>query len=610
MEKKNLVSKKNVLFFSVFLMCISAFCCLLVNNKVFAINGEDCPFKYEFAYIDNEKSAIITGIKENAKIEENLIIPNEIDEIPVKIIGKGAFEIIQDTNDEIYNDIFFDNEVYKIKTVVLPKTICKIDNEAFKQCHNLEKINLEFCNYIGDKAFEKCEKLKEINLSNCVFIGDSAFIFCIELAKTQFNESCLLKINKKAFAYCISLKETNLNACNNKIILEEEVFFHCVDLTLTFLNKPNFLKTIETFYFLTKDNKISVAGDNCPFKYEVTTYFDNEESVIIRGLKENIYTSENLIIPDEIDGIPVKIIGEGAFKVDQYKNNQEEVYKIKTVVLPKTIWIIDDGAFEQCHNLEKINLEFCDCIGDKAFQKCIKLKEINLYNCVFIGDSAFNLCASLVKTQFGSRLEKISKNAFAYCTSLNVINLSMCNNITILEEGVFHRCQNLIFFATPESLKVIEKRAFSCCINLKALGSTTYNSLKIMENICEKAFTTFCINLSKPGSSVTKALESSSFVFPENIWKIDDEAFEQCHNFEKINLEFCIYIGDEAFKGCRRLKEINLYNCVFIGDSAFNMCASLVKIQFGCHIQQIGENIFANCKSLKQINVLEESTWL
>jgi hypothetical protein len=73
MEKKSLVSKKNVLFFSVFLMCISAFCCLLGNNKVSAIGGEDCPFEYKIVTIGKEKFAIITGIKENAKIEKTLL---------------------------------------------------------------------------------------------------------------------------------------------------------------------------------------------------------------------------------------------------------------------------------------------------------------------------------------------------------------------------------------------------------------------------------------------------------------------------------------------------------------------------------------------------------
>ncbi|MDR3179027.1 MAG: hypothetical protein LBT82_03130 [Oscillospiraceae bacterium] len=69
MEKKSLVSKKNVLFFSVFLMCISAFCCLLGNNKVSAVGEEKVSavgekgysFKYEVktSYFDYEKSATI-----------------------------------------------------------------------------------------------------------------------------------------------------------------------------------------------------------------------------------------------------------------------------------------------------------------------------------------------------------------------------------------------------------------------------------------------------------------------------------------------------------------------------------------------------------------------
>ena len=99
--------------------------------------------------------------------------------------------------------------------------------------------------------------------------------------------------------------------------------------------------------------------------------------------------NETIIVPEEIDGVKVKCIGEYAFCKSR---------KICVVILPHTIEKIGEGAFYECKSLISINipkkvkkierntfyndtnLEFIDIknkdieIDDKAFYRCYNLK--------------------------------------------------------------------------------------------------------------------------------------------------------------------------------------------------------------------------------------------
>lgn len=90
-------------------------------------------------------------------------------------------------------------------------------------------------------------------------------------------------------------------------------------------------------------------------------YSSDGESVTVTGLTdEGKATSFEIIVPEEIDGLPVTTIGRYAFS---------SVGSNKNFVLPASVKTIDEGAFQNCVNL-MIDLGSVEIIGKAAFYDC------------------------------------------------------------------------------------------------------------------------------------------------------------------------------------------------------------------------------------------------
>ena len=132
-----------------------------------------------------------------------------------------------------------------------------------------------------------------------------------------------------------------------------------------------------------------------------------------------------LIIPDEIEGLPVTSIGDQAFFQSERLTSvtiPESVTSIEygafsysksltSVIIGKSVTSIGDAAFSQCRNLTSVNIpEGVTSIGEFAFDGCRNLTSISIPDGVTsIGDAAFQGCIGLesvvVPTAFYSRAE-------------------------------------------------------------------------------------------------------------------------------------------------------------------------------------------------------------
>ena len=131
-----------------------------------------------------------------------------------------------------------------------------------------------------------------------------------------------------------------------------------------------------------------ICGD-----WKIRTKDLKDKEVVILGYKG---LSKEIVVPSEIDGMPVTKINTVAFagKTD-----------ITKVVLPNSVTEIDGWAFRNCRSLKSIKIsENLILIGHGAFSNCSSLTDISIpEGKIKIKESAFDGCNSLpVKT-----LEKI-----------------------------------------------------------------------------------------------------------------------------------------------------------------------------------------------------------
>ncbi|KAF5078930.1 BspA type Leucine rich repeat region [anaerobic digester metagenome] len=196
-----------------------------------------------------------------------------------------------------------------------------------------------------------------------------------------------------------------------------------------------------------------------------------------------------VVIPQQIDGVPITGIGDNAFKG---KNN------VTSVSIPQTVTSIGDGAFMECFNMTSLTFAGTSqltAIGDKAFQGCQKLervslpasvktigasgfmqcfalKDLNLGSVETIGANAFYECTGLVNLTIPNSLTSIGTQAFCYCTGLKTVEFLGGSNLQTLLGASFFQCSSLetVTFAADNRIEDIKYAAFQDCSNLKQVN--------------------------------------------------------------------------------------------------------------------------------------------
>lgn len=115
------------------------------------------PFHY---IIDDTGKAVIT---QNLDLDEKVVIPGEIDGIPVDRIAKGVF-----ANSNM------------IRKIVIEYGLTEIGSVAFSGCTNLTEVTIaDSVKTIGEGAFYECSSLKGVTIpDNVTSIGKDAFEYC------------------------------------------------------------------------------------------------------------------------------------------------------------------------------------------------------------------------------------------------------------------------------------------------------------------------------------------------------------------------------------------------------------------------------------------------
>ena len=134
------------------------------------------------------------------------------------------------------------------------------------------------------------------------------------------------------------------------------------------------------------NNEQQTANAENGFEYTVTG-----DEATITG-----YTgpAKNIVIPSELGGKPVTVIGNEAF---------QEKTTITSVTIPEGVTSIEDYAFENCTSLTEVKIpKGVKSIGEAAFGNCSSLTEVTIPKSVTsIGDAAFYNCDALKTVYYG-----------------------------------------------------------------------------------------------------------------------------------------------------------------------------------------------------------------
>lgn len=239
-----------------------------------------------------------------------------------------------------------------------------------------------------------------------------------------------------------------------------------------------------------ENGKCTVCGERDPavkFTEELTyaEIKDGETTVAyaVSGISDD--TVENVIIPDEHEGLPVTRIGAKAF----YDNQA-----IKSVTVPDSVEALETQAFYWCEKLEKITIGTgLKSVANYSLGGCFALKSIEIApenatlksenNCIIdketmtviggcttsvipegvkaIGEYAFSYCVTPEEIIFPSGVEKIGGDAFMNCYNLKRINIPS----SVTEVGSWAFRKTGLEYAEIDCA-VVKNSAFAYCPDL------------------------------------------------------------------------------------------------------------------------------------------------
>ena len=174
-----------------------------------------------FEYEEHDNQIHITKYIGN---DENIIVPNKIDDKPVSRIAERAF---------------YGNKT--VRSIIIQNGVEIIEFEAFARCTNLEHIQIpDSVTYLGNGAFIYCFSLKRVELGNGIStLGQCLFSFCYNLCKVKMGKF-VSRIEHNAFSSCYSLE--NISLPDYLYEIEYAAFYKCNALEEVVL--PNKLKII------------------------------------------------------------------------------------------------------------------------------------------------------------------------------------------------------------------------------------------------------------------------------------------------------------------------------------------------------------------------------
>ena len=317
-------------------------------------------------------------------------------------------------------------------------------------------------------------------------------------------------------------------------------------------------------------------------------------------------TDESIVIPSEIDGKKVTVIGSSAFY--GFKS-------LKNIEIPDGITSIENYAFCQCWSITSLSVpESVTSIGTGAFRFCGDLKEIKLpSNLTVLSDSLFGADANLEYITFGDAektdtviipetVQKMGNYVFMNCEKIK--NIKLPSNLKSIGKTCFQGCISLTGLFIPQSVESIGGGIFGDCDALQSVEIEDENN-----NFIFKDGILYDVKNGILVSAVNSLIPEKVIV-DQCTKTIDYSAFADCNNLYEIEIpQGVVNIGEKAFARLDNLKNIDIPDSVTnITTLAFYRCNGLVSVQVPGSVTAIKNGTFRECNNLKKVILNEGIT--
>ena len=482
--------------------------------------------------------------------------------------------ILPDSLKRIADYAFYNNRT--ISEVVLPDSLSEIGQGAFRECTQLQTINLNAvktirrgafygckalsdvflsCKEIEWATFSGCGSLANVTLANTEIIGMSAFEGCA-INSIEFP-STLTEIESSAFKYCnfasVTIPKTVKHVGSGAFGGPKHIYIY--DTLQSNAGHIWNAYNDRTPYIITV-----LSADNNQIKYSVT--MESDGSSAHRSVLEDSWGPGTTFNFRAFDNYFTKIKG--------------AELKLRTAIsrLKDPVDLSDTGRQSYVayivRNAKKIMKDLIDSNDLDSisfFESFGTIKKSNI-------DELIDYAVNKQAVAFSAFLMNYKEKNFASKKSLSLGSIRtvtpwrMTGN-TIDTVGRYRGSDIDVIFPTEVDGKRINKIA--------DVTATVPDNYK----------------------------EIVSVVIPEGYVSIGDNAFRGCESLERVSLPSTLKeLGKRVFLGCGKLQKIVLPDAIVdIGASCFEGCASMKAVNLPLGVKKLERGTFRSCSSLTSIDL-------
>ncbi len=491
----------------------------------------------------------------------------------------------------------------KLKTISLPSTLERINNQAFYGCKALTSVTLPAnIKVVENNAFYSCSGLTNITIGSNLI--DLAGLSTVASNITTTNDAIYFGDGTNSYLALAKVKNTSLTSfevnANTKYILQGAFS----GLTaIERVNLPEGLEIIEKSAF---SGCSSLSTINLPST--------------LKTIKDSAFSGcsalTSISIPDDIELIDGAFSGSGIkeLRVESLEqlfkcrlgNTGVDVYVndvlLEDLVIPGSIKVIESEALYGIKSLKTVEVQDgVRYIGARAFAYCTNLQSVIIPSSVEeMGAFLFNNCKNLTELTLpymNTRKDETGEGFIEYFFNKSyrnsgyfdpsVIRLSKLTITggTIIEPYAFALVSTLTEISLPNTIKEIGEGAIGAGY-LSQDKLTKFGNCWYIGNV-SNPYLVLC--------SVDDGIYTNpnhEFTIHENTKFILEKAFYNTKIKNIVVPEGVISIGNYAFKDCAYLETISLPTTLInFGDYVFENCTKLTPTIIENDVEYIGSTL-------------------